>query len=234
MIARSHIDEDLQLKQFARSGADTKPRFDWTPQNLSGTATPAAIPVSTAAGESRIYTTGDIATMIGDALTDLMLSRQEQEIFTEKNRRLVTQIATLVSTDLTARTRGTGEEERTTVSANDITRLIERALVRNNAYDLARSIITRHQTADGRDGNDNDSFMLTNAAPTCRVIRRNGHVVNWNQNKIEIAIRKAFLSEQMDAEPAVEIARLLSIRLRDEGRQMIHIEELQEIGRAHV
>ncbi|MES2468999.1 MAG: ribonucleoside-diphosphate reductase subunit alpha [Verrucomicrobiota bacterium] len=229
MIARSHIDEDLQLKQFARSGADTKPRFDWTPQNLSGTATPAAIPVSTAAGESRIYTTGDIATMIGDALTDLMLSRQEQEIFTEKNRRLVTQIATLVSTDLTARTRGTGEEERTTVSANDITRLIERALVRNNAYDLARSIITRHQTADGRDGNDNDSFMLTNAAPTCRVIRRNGHVVNWNQNKIEIAIRKAFLSEQMDAEPAVEIARLLSIRLRDEGRQMIHIEELQDL-----
>ena len=229
MIARSHIDEDLQLKQFARSGADTKPRFDWTPQNLSGTAAPAAIPVSTAAGESRIYTTGDIATMIGDALTDLMLSRQEQEIFTEKNRRLVTQIATLVSTDLTARSRGTGEEERTTVSANDITRLIERALVRNNAYDLARSIITRHQTADGRDGNDNDSFMLTNAAPTCRVIRRNGHVVNWNQNKIEIAIRKAFLSEQMDAEPAVEIARMLSIRLRDEGRQMIHIEELQDL-----
>ena len=229
MIARSHIDEDLQLKQFARSGADTKPRFDWTPQNLSSNANPAAIPVSTAAGESRIYTTGDIATMIGDALTDLMLSRQEQEIFTEKNRRLVTQIATLVSTDLTARTRGTGEEERTSVSTNDITRLIERALVRNNAYDLARSIITRHQTADGRDGNDNDSFMLTNAAPACRVIRRNGHVVNWNQNKIEIAIRKAFLSEQMDAEPAVEIARLLSIRLRDEGRQMIHIEELQDL-----
>ena len=82
MIARSHIDEDLQLKQFARSGADTKPRFDWTPQNLSGTAAPAAIPVSTAAGESRIYTTGDIATMIGDALTALMLSRQEQETFT--------------------------------------------------------------------------------------------------------------------------------------------------------
>ena len=238
MIDRSHIEEDLQLKQFARSGADTKPRFDWThqPQPAAGTG-PAlssasahtTIPVTTRPGESRIYTTGDIATMIGDALTDLMLSRQEQEIFTEKNRRLVTQIATLVSTDLAARTRGTGSEERTIVSADDITRLIERALVRNNAYDLARSIITRHQTADGRDGTDNDTFMLTNAAPTCRIIRRNGHVVNWNQNKLEIAIRKAFLSEKMDADPAVDISRTLSIRLRDEGRQMIHIEELQDL-----
>ena len=33
MIARSHIEEDLQLKQFARSGANTKPRFDWTPHD---------------------------------------------------------------------------------------------------------------------------------------------------------------------------------------------------------
>ena len=232
MIARSHIDEDLQLKQFARSGADTKPRFDWTPPSTplqAALANAPTIPVVIGSGESRIYTTGDIATMIGDALTDLMLSRQEQEIFTEKNRRLVTQIATLVSTDLAARTRGTGSEERTSVSADDITRLIERALVRNNAYDLARSIITRHQTADGRDGTDNDTFMLTNAAPTCRIIRRNGHVVNWNQNKLEIAIRKAFLSEKMDADPAVDISRTLSIRLRDEGRQIIHIEELQDL-----
>ncbi len=71
--------------------------------------------------------------------------------------------------------------------------------------------------------------MSNTYAQQCRVIRRNGQVVNWNQNKIEIAIRKAFLSEQMDSQPAVDIALLAARRVSDEGKQMIHIEELQDL-----
>ena len=227
MIARNFIEEDLQLKTVARSTpSDAKPRYNWA-EAAPGVATPS-IPVDDK-GERRLFTSADIATMIGEALTDLALSRQEQEVFTDKNRKLVCQIAEAVSAELATRTRGNGEEDRQSVTASEVTRIIERALVKQNAYDVARSIITRYH----HDGSspDDTAFSLTGSGPmVCRVIRRNGQVVNWNRNKVEVAIRKAFLAQQMDSEPAVEIANLITQRIQDEGRQMINIEELQDVA----
>lgn len=228
MIGKNHVEEDLQLKAFARSTPESKPRYNWadeavTPQSVS------SIPVVDR-GQQKSFSAGDIATMIGEALTDLMLSRQEDEIFTDKNRRLVRQIAQMVSTELAGKSRGAGEEDRFPVSAGEVTRIIERALIRNNAYDLARSIIVRYQP-DGSGAEDSgDMFQLTSNAPmTCKVIRRNGQVVNWNRNKIEVAIRKAFLSQEMDSAPAVDITSTITQRVQNEGMQMIGIEELQDI-----
>lgn len=227
MIGKNLIEEDIQLKVYARSTPESKPHYNWADDTLNSHLTPR-IPVFDH-GEQKSFSAGDIATIIGDALTDLMLSRQEQEIFTDKNRRLVGQIAQMVSAELATKSRGNGEDERVPVSATEMTRIIERALIRNNAYDLARSIIVRYQP-DGSNNDENDMFQLTASAPvTCRVIRRNGQVVNWNRNKVEIAIRKAFLSQQMDSAPAVDIAAAITQRIQQEGIQMIGIEELQDL-----
>ncbi|HWB04170.1 MAG TPA: ribonucleoside-diphosphate reductase subunit alpha [Verrucomicrobiales bacterium] len=227
MIGKNHIEEDIQLKAFVRSKPESKPRYNWADE-IAVPQPAAQIPVVDH-GEQKSFSAGDIATIIGEALTDLMLSRQENEIFTDKNRRLVAQIAQMVSGELAAKSRGNGEDERSPVSASEVTRIIERALIRNNAYDLARSIVTRYQP-DGSSSDEGDMFQLNSSAPmTCRVIRRNGQVVNWNRNKVEIAIRKAFLSQQMDSAPAVDIATTLTQRIQNEGIQMIGIEELQDI-----
>ena len=227
MIAKNLIEEDIELKNMARTTpADHKPRFNWAgdPQAVAALH---SIPVMDQ-GERKLFTQGDIATIIGEALTDLMLVRQEQEIFTDKNRQLVAQIAHAVSDELASRCRGSGEDDRSAIKASEVTRIIERTLIRRNAYDLARSIVVRYQN-DSPPMDDTPFTQLTPTPPRCRVIRRNGHVVNWNQNKIEIAIRKAFLSEQMDSAPAVDLAATITARINDEGRQMIGIEELQDV-----
>ena len=227
MIGKNHIEEDIQLKLVARTTPpEHKPRFNWVDESVA--ARPAqTIPVLDQ-GERKLFTSGDIATIIGEALTDLMLVRQEQEIFTDKNRALVARIAHAVSDELAVRCRGTGDEERQAINASEVTRIIERTLVRQNAYDLARSIVVRYQ-GDAHNTDDTPFSSLNSAPMTCRVIRRNGQVVGWNQNKVEIAIRKAFLSEQMDSAPAVDLAETITRRIQDEGRQMIGIEELQDI-----
>jgi ribonucleoside-diphosphate reductase alpha chain len=229
MIGKNHVEEDLQLKSIVRTvRPESKPRYNWADETILPSAHPPHIPI-VEGGQQKSFTAGDIATIIGEALTDLMLSRQENDIFTDKNRRLVSQIAQAVSGELATRSRGSGEDERAPVSSVEVTRIIERALIRHNAYDLARSIVTRYQP-DGSASGDDGMFHLTSAAPmTCRVIRRNGQIVAWNQDKIEVAIRKAFLSQEMDSAPAVEISAAITARVQHEGIQMIGIEELQDL-----
>ena len=228
MIGKNHVEEDLNLKHIVRSGrSESKPRFNWADESVSVGAPVPYIPFVDG-GQQKTFSSGDIATIIGEALTDLMLSRQEDEIFTDKNRRLVSQIAQAVSGEITAKSRGNGEDDRAPVSSVEVTRIIERALIRHNAYDLARSIVTRYQPDSA--AQDENMFQLNSAAPmTCRVIRRNGQVVAWNQDKIEVAIRKAFLSQEMDSAPAVDIANSITARIQADGIQMIGIEELQDL-----
>jgi len=62
-----------------------------------------------------------------------------------------------------------------------------------------------------------------------RLIRRNGQVVRWNENKIEIAVRKAFLVLQVDSEPAVTISCAVTKRVQKLGHAFIHIEDVQDM-----
>jgi ribonucleoside-diphosphate reductase alpha chain len=61
------------------------------------------------------------------------------------------------------------------------------------------------------------------------LIRRNGQVVPWYENKIEVAVRKAFLSMHLDSEPAVEIARGVTRRAIESGQAFINIEDAQDL-----
>ena len=62
-----------------------------------------------------------------------------------------------------------------------------------------------------------------------RLIRRSGQVVPWNSSKIEVAIRKAFLSLHLDSEPAVKVSDEVTRRAVGTGQAFINIEDVQDI-----
>ncbi|MCB1096118.1 MAG: ribonucleoside-diphosphate reductase subunit alpha [Verrucomicrobiae bacterium] len=240
MIGKNFIEEDLELKRLVESSPKDRPRFDWANVARNGltnrTAGEGLMPAPEVTddvritvevnGEQRNMETSDIADMIGEAVTDLMLSRQEDAIFTDKNQSLVTEIARVVSLELNAR-HTDSEGDAATLSAREVGRIIERALVRRNAHDVAKSFILRHHRSDF--GKSGGGLGETPVSVRARVIRRNGQVVKWKHDKIEIAVRKAFLSLQMDSSPAEEIANAVTQRVHELEKDFIHIEELQDL-----
>jgi ribonucleoside-diphosphate reductase alpha chain len=61
------------------------------------------------------------------------------------------------------------------------------------------------------------------------VIRRNGKTVEWDTNKIEIAIRKAFLALGLDSSPAVKVAKNVEKRFAKSDALTVDIEEVQDV-----
>jgi ribonucleoside-diphosphate reductase alpha chain len=59
--------------------------------------------------------------------------------------------------------------------------------------------------------------------------RRNGKVVEWNSNKIEVAIRKAFIACDLDSDPAAIVARSLENSVRTLGISKVGIEQVQDL-----
>ncbi|MDC6711215.1 hypothetical protein, partial [Leclercia adecarboxylata] len=127
------------------------------------------------------------------------------------------------------------EEDRPDVSYSDVSRAVEKALVKNNAYDLARSFVNCYAngidpytgtlgrsvglTGNGPDGQNGSPFnQLAQTKSFCRVIRRNGELVGWNEQKINVAVRKAFLSQSLDTRPAEDVVRAVSKTVRDSGK----------------
>ncbi len=67
-----------------------------------------------------------------------------------------------------------------------------------------------------------------------RLTRRNGMVVDWDTNKIEVAVRKAFLALEMDSDPAVAVAAQVEERVRALGKAVVDIETVQDIVQAEL
>lgn len=65
--------------------------------------------------------------------------------------------------------------------------------------------------------------------PAPRLIRRNGMVVDWDTNKIEVAIRKAFLAHDLDSNPAVKVAAKVEKRVCALVEPTVGIEAVQDI-----
>ncbi len=226
MIGRNILEEDIQLKQFAAAPAEQKPRFNWSDvAREAAPAVPGQLQIKIEiGGQTRDFDIAEVADTVGGALTDLLLSRQEEDIFNEANRRLVAGIAQSVTEEIVEQS----EQERAsevTFDSAEMTKIIERALVKNNAHDIARSLIIRSQRnaaepAEGGAGGARQKAV--------KVIRRNGRAVAWNANKVEVAVRKAFLSLHLDSGPAAEVARALTARIAESGVEFLHIEDLQD------
>ena len=201
----SFFRDDIALKHAVRTPAASKLRFNWRES------------LPTPSGGAGLVDTAQIADIIGGALTDLLVSRQVDEIFTTPNRDFVA----AVSCDVAHQLAQSGVQ----VSEIQIIQAIEDALVRANRHDVAKSLLFGH---------DSRTPPAPVPSVTTRLMRRNGQIVPWKQDKIDVAVRKAFLSLDLDSAPAERVAASVTRRIADLGQNIIGIEEVQDLVQAEL
>ena len=223
----SLLHEDKALKRVAHTPKDQKPRFEWSAWTVGATdAKVSPIKVKVGGGE-RDFDMGEIADTVGSALADLFMAREkESDIYNEQNQQLVQTISRAVADEIQQRTAQLAEGAGS-LSGKDIYHCIERALVRHNAHDVARSLAERRKRTEYDSIADNN--LPQPLIVSTKVIRRSGQLVPWNHNKIEIAVRKAFLSMELDSTPAVQVAESVSRAAAEENKQFMHIEDVQNL-----
>lgn len=64
------------------------------------------------------------------------------------------------------------------------------------------------------------------------VVKRDGRIVGYNEEKIKAAIRKAMLTTEMGEDEA--LLQKITDRIGTTGADRMTVEDIQEIGRAHV
>ena len=219
MIRNFSFDEDLALKRYATTPADQKPRFNWREVVLDDRLVQPEVKVDSD-GTAIAFDLAEVADTIGSALTDLLLSREESEIFTEKNREFVAKMAREVSENIVSKAKE--RDGDVLLSAREIYLIIENALVQHNAHDVAKSLVEKRSIKNINSESKDTSLSV-------RLIRRNRQVVPWDHNKVEIAVRKAFLSIQADSTPAVEVAHRVTEEVRKLHQAFVHIELVQDL-----
>ena len=216
MIHERTLAEDLAMKRFISSPEEDQPRFDWGAVVLDEQIALSNIKVN-GNGAEREFDLTEVADTIGGALTTLMLSRDRNDIYNDENRTFVAEIARDVAGEVQEIVQTT---EGRLLTSHEIHLAIEKALVRRNAHDVARSLVTKRALRQIHE--DPEPFNT-------RLIRRNGQVVPWNENKIEIAIRKAFLSQHLDSDDAISVTRAVVENARELNQSFIHIEVVQDL-----
>lgn len=79
------FDEDKLLVKAAGTPSENKPRFDWAQGLGDNRFEVPKVRITDGAGD-RDFHIAEVAEVIGEALTNLMISREENEIYTPKNR----------------------------------------------------------------------------------------------------------------------------------------------------
>jgi len=220
-------DEDLILKQvitdrFSMPAADRG--YSWREVLPKDKRSPISDIIVTRGNQDTHFSLEDVADAIGNSLTDLMISRSQEDdsIFTEQNRQFVSDVAHSVANSLT---KSLDDGGRLRLSEGDLYLLIEKALLENEAYDVAKSLAFRRSM-------EKNGSIDASAEPSTlpvRLIRRNGNVVPWSETKIEIAVRKAFLTIKENPEPAIDIAKGVTDRVRQGDQSFVHIEDVQNM-----
>jgi len=217
-MTNPHLAEDLALKKFVTVPLEQKPNYNWRGLIAEDDRVRSDIRVLCPHGEE-IFDLAEVTDSIGRALTNVLLSREEKsEIFSEANRVWVEAVARTVADALAGRA---AIEKPARITLAELYTLIEAKLVEHRAWEVAKSILIHRSRKLGATAPE--TFVPV------RLIRRNGHVVPWNEGKIEIAVRKAFLSLERDSAPAVEIARAVTRRVLGTNQAFMHIEEVQDI-----
>ena len=217
MIHNFSFEEDQAIKRFIAVPEDQKPRFNWRDVILNERLIQPEIKVEVA-GSEHDFDLAEIADTIGNALTNLLLSRdKEEEIYTNENCDFVAAVAKEVGNILT---REVESGKPVCLPQQEVNLAIEKVLVKHGAHDVAKSLVINRAQHPG----DKDDKVVD-----VRLIRRNDQVVPWNASKIEIAVRKAFLSLQEDSSPAVEIAAKVTDRVIELSKSFIDIEHVQDL-----
>ncbi len=220
-------DEDNILKQVITDRFSLSPSdrgYSWREVLPKEKRAPIQDIIVTRGNVETHFSLEDVADAIGNSLTDLMISRSQEEdsIFNDKNRQFVSDVAHSVANSLM---KSLDDGGRLKLSEQDLYLLIEKALLENEAYDVAKSLAFRRSM-------EKTGHIDANVGPSTlpvRLIRRNGNVVPWSETKIEIAVRKAFLTIKENPEPAIDIARGVTERIRRGEQSFVHIEDVQDM-----
>jgi ribonucleoside-diphosphate reductase alpha chain len=209
---------DLALKRTVHAPIEQKPHYAWRDCLASEVIEVPHVILLCPHGEER-FALAEVADTLGKAVTNVHLANGEKEIFTEANRTWIAGICREVAANLTELAR---KQSPVRLSLDALYELLEKTLVDNNAYYVAKSLLLNRarKIAINRE---------SAAQSTLRVIRRNNQVVPWNEQKVEIAVRKTFLSLQRDSAPAVGITRAVSVRVHSSKQSFVHIEEIQDM-----
>ncbi|MDP0492233.1 MAG: ribonucleoside-diphosphate reductase subunit alpha [Verrucomicrobiota bacterium JB023] len=222
------LEEDLALKEvisnrFQNTNPDFK-AYNWRETLPSDKRTPIPEITVTRADIEEHFSLADVADAIGESLTDLLIARRtpEASIFNDENRSFVSAVAHSVSNSLMAQVQKGGQLKLTQA---DLYLLIEKALIENDAHDVAKSLVFKRAL-------ENTGEISINEEPApmpVRLIRRNGKVVPWSESKIESAVRNCFLSEEKDPAPAQAIAHAVTEQVRGGDQAFVHIEDVQDM-----
>ncbi|MFN5739621.1 MAG: ribonucleoside-diphosphate reductase subunit alpha, partial [Akkermansiaceae bacterium] len=227
MYRSLNLAEDNILKQVISDRfalPDNNRSYDWRGTIPTDKRKPYADIIVTRGEQETQFSLEDVADAIGDSLADLLIARSEDEksIFSDVNRQFVSQVAHAVAVSLTKSLESGG---RLRLSESDLYLLIEKSLLENEAYDVAKSLAFRRSLEKT---GQVDVGSGPHALPV-RLIRRNGNVVPWSETKIEIAVRKAFLTIKENPEPAIDVAKAVTERVRRGDQSFVHIEDVQDM-----
>jgi ribonucleoside-diphosphate reductase alpha chain len=210
--------QDLALKATVHAPVDQKPVYAWRDVVSSDEIQLPPIVLLCPHGEERFDIT-EVADTLGKAVTNVFLAQGEKDIFNEKNRAWVAQICRELAGNLVELGR---QQNPLRLTLDGLYELIEKTLVDNNAYMVAKSLLLNRSRKL--------SVSRESAAQSAvKVIRRNSQVVPWNDQKVEIAVRKTFLSLARDSAPAVAISKAVAERIKASKQAFVRIEEIQDM-----
>ena len=217
-MSNPSLAHDLALKRTVHTPIDQKPHYAWRDVVTAEAISVPSIILLCPHGEER-FVLAEVADTLGKALTNVCLARGEKDIFNDTNRAWLARICREVAGNLSELAR---TQSPLRLSLNSLYELIEKTLVDNNAYFVAKSLLLNRARKISID-------REAAAHSTLRVIRRNNQVVPWSDQKVEIAVRKTFLSLQRDSAPAVAITKYVSERVHSSKQSFVHIEEIQDM-----
>lgn len=234
LIEFDELLRDLELKRAAALPGDEGPAVDVATALEGLEVEPAVAALLLAAddgGSERPFAPADAAGLIADALRTLALAGGEADADTAAARAIV-RAATRQTCARLARAADGGAR---TVTVTDLSTLVEAALIDAGHYELAKALVLRRaRPSGGGTGGAAGSGAGgqgggARPAGALQLIRRSGHVTAWETRKIEVAIRKAFISAQADSEPAVALAARVSERAHALGMAYVPIETVQDV-----
>jgi ribonucleoside-diphosphate reductase alpha chain len=217
-MSNPSLAHDLALKRTVHTPLDQKPHYAWRDVIATEVIELPYVILLCPHGEER-FDIAEVADTLGKALTNVCLARGEKDIFNDTNRAWLTRICREVAGNLSELAIPPAPLR---LSLNGLYELIEKTLVDNNAYFVAKSLLLNRARKISID-------REAAAHSTLRVIRRNNQVVPWSDQKVEIAVRKTFLSLQRDSAPAVALTKAVSERVHSSKQSFVHIEEIQDM-----
>jgi len=228
-MTTSALEYDLALKKTVHTPVEQKPHYPWREALEGGEAAtelslpPPPVTLLCPHGEEP-FALAEVADTLGKALTNVRLAQGQKDIFNDESRAWVRRICRELSENLAALAREQGPLKLTLAALYE---LIEKTLVDNDEYSVAKSLLLNRSRKLSLI--DRPAVNPSVASTGLRVIRRNNQVVPWSAQKVELALRKTFLSLETDSAPAAAITHAVTERVTASGQALIHIEEIQDI-----